>query len=391
MPLRGSYGALAGLARALLPVDLGSHRPMGDIVNTNWFRSGRRTLALGAAAAFLSLGSLASNANADSATTDAWITTKVKLALMTTEDVSAMKVNVDTVDGKVTLHGTVGTAAEKANAETVARGVQGARDVRNLLQVVTASAQPEVKVTDADLKGRVSAALAKDGALKSSEIAVASVNKGLVLLSGTARTLSDTLRAVEIASRVDGVRSVASEIKSPDVVGDAEIWMDGKYDAAAAAGSTAQDMWTTSAVKLRLLASSHTPGFDINVDTDGGVVTLFGVVDSQAAKDVAGTEARKVDGVKSLVNELQIVAPSKQEAVAENDGAIDDAVSKRLAANQRLNGSGIKVDVKNGIAHVTGSVDNQSDRITALTVARSTTGVRGLVDDLKVIPPVGSK
>ena len=360
-------------------------------MNTNWIRSGRRTLALGAAAAFLSLGSLAYDANAATATTDAWITTKVKLALITTEDISAMKVNVDTVDGKVTLHGTVGTAAEKASAEKVARGIEGTRDVRNLLQVVSASAQPDVKVTDSDLKVRVAAALAKDAALKNSSIAVASVNKRLVLLSGTARTLSDTLRAVEIASRVDGVRSVASEIKSPDVVGDAEIWTDSKYDAAAASSSTAQDMWTTSAVKLRLLANTHTPGFDINVDTDGGVVTLFGVVDSQAAKDVAGTEARKVDGVKSLVNELQIVAPSKQEAVAENDGAIDDAVSKRLAANQRLQGSAIKVDVKNGIAHITGSVDNQSDRITALTVARSTTGVRGLVDDLKVSPPVGSK
>jgi hyperosmotically inducible protein len=361
-------------------------------MNSNWIRSASRTLALVAASGVLGLASLAHEAKAGSAMPDAWITTKVKLALITTEDVSATKVNVDTVDGKVTLHGTVGTVAEKAKAEQVARGVEGTSDVRNLLQIVKPSAQPEMKITDSDLKDRVTAALAKDGALKNSDIAVASVNKGLVLLSGTAQTLSDTLRAVEIASRVDGVRRVASEIKSPDVVGDAEIWREGKYDAAAAASSTAQDMWTTSAVKVRLVANSHTPGFDINVDTDDGVVTLFGVVDSQAAKDEAGAETHKVDGVKSVVNELQIVAPGKQEAVAENDGAIDDAVSKRLAANQRLKGSSIKIEVKNGIVHLTGSVDNQSDRITALTVARSTSGVRGLVDDLKIVrPTVSSK
>lgn len=359
-------------------------------MKTNWIRSGRRTLALGAAAAFLSLGSPVLAANSGTAMPDAWITTKVKLALITTEDVSANKVNVDTVDGKVTLHGTVGTAAEKAKAEQVARGIEGTRDVRNLLQVVKPSAQPEMKVSDSDLKDRVSAALAKDGALKSSDIAVASVNKGLVLLSGTAQTLSDTLRAVEIASRVDGVRSVASEIKSPDVVGDAEIWREGKYDATAAASSTSQDMWTTSAVKVRLLANSHTPGFDINVDTDGGVVTLFGVVDSQVMKDEAATEAHKVDGVRSVVNELQIVAPGKQAAVAENDGAIDDAVGKRLAANERLKGSSISIEVKNGIVHLTGTVDNQSDRIIALTVTRSTSGVRGLVDDLKIARPTAS-
>ena len=323
---------------------------------------------------------------------DAWITTKVKLALITAEDVAATKVNVDTVDGKVTLHGTVATAGEKAKAEQVARGIAGTRDVRNLLQVVKPSAQAEVSVTDSDLKDRVSAVLAKDAVLANSKIAVASVNKGVVLLSGKAQTLSDTLRAVEVAARVEGVRRVASEIESPDVLGDAEVWRDGKYDATAAASSAAHDMWTTSAVKMRLLASSHTPGFDINVDTDGGVVTLFGVVDSQVAKDEAGAEARKVDGVKSVANELQIVAPAKQEAIAENDGAIDVAVSKRLEGNQRLKDSNIDVDVKNGVAHLTGLVNNQSDRITALTVTRSTTGVRGIVDDLKIgTPAVGAK
>jgi len=356
----------------------------------NWIRSASRTLALVAASGFLGLASLAHEAKAATTMPDAWITTKVKLALITTEDVSATRVNVDTIDGRVTLHGIVGTAAEKAKAEEVARGIKGTRDVRNLLQIVKPSAQPDMKVTDSDVKDRVSAALARDGALENSDIAVASVNKGVVLLSGTAKTLSDTLRAVEIAARVDGVRRVASEIKSPDVIGDAEVWRDGKYDAAAAASSTAQDMWTTSAVKVRLLASSKTPGFDINVDTDGGVVTLFGIVDSQAAKDAAGAEVRKVDGVKSLVNELQVVAPGKQEAVIENDGAIDDAVSKRLDGNERLKGSAIKVDVKNGVVHLTGSVDNQSDRITALTVTRSTMGVRGLVDDLKIVLPAVS-
>jgi len=351
-----------------------------------WIRKASRSLALVAAAASLGLASVGTEAKAETAMPDAWITTKVKLALVTAEDVSATQVNVDTVDGRVTLHGIVSTDAEKAKATEVARSIQGTRDVRNLLQVVKPAAQDEIKVSDAELKDRVSAALKKDAGLERSAIQVASVNKGVVLLSGKAQTLSDTLRAVEIAARIDGVQRVASEIESPDTLGDAEVWRDGKYDATAAAKSTAQDMWTTSAVKMRLLASSKTPGFDINVDTDGGVVTLFGIVDSQSAKDAAGAEVRKVDGVKSLVNELQVVAPSKQTAVSDSDDSIDDSVSKRLEANSRLHGSAIKVDVKNGVVHLTGSVDTQSDRITALTVTRSTQGVRGLVDDLKVVP-----
>jgi osmotically-inducible protein OsmY len=36
--------------------------------------------------------------------TDAWLTTKVKLALLTTENVSGTAVSVDTINGQVTLH-----------------------------------------------------------------------------------------------------------------------------------------------------------------------------------------------------------------------------------------------------------------------------------------------
>ena len=55
------------------------------------------------------------------ATPDAWITTKTKLALLTSEGVSGTAIHVDTVLGKVTLHGKVRSAAEKAKAESVAK------------------------------------------------------------------------------------------------------------------------------------------------------------------------------------------------------------------------------------------------------------------------------
>ena len=62
---------------------------------------------------------LASPARA--ATPDAWITTKTKLALLTTEGVSGTAIHVDTILGKVTLHGKVRSAEEKAKAESIAK------------------------------------------------------------------------------------------------------------------------------------------------------------------------------------------------------------------------------------------------------------------------------
>ena len=145
-----------------------------------------------AVAAILAMTSLSAGARADSMP-DAWITTKVKSTLLTTDGVSAAKVHVDTIDGLVTLYGSVPTATEKAKAEQAARSVEGMRDVRNLLQVVSTPTQKVVAISDEALEKSVSAALTADPALADSSIKVQSVNKGVVLLSGNAKTLYNRL------------------------------------------------------------------------------------------------------------------------------------------------------------------------------------------------------
>src|SRR5262245_52655119 len=67
------------------------------------------------------LSAAASMARA-AATSDAWITTKAKIALLTTKGVRGTGINVDTDAGNVTLHGKVYTDAEKAKAESTVKG-----------------------------------------------------------------------------------------------------------------------------------------------------------------------------------------------------------------------------------------------------------------------------
>src|SRR5215475_10049334 len=112
------------------------------------------------------------------ATPDAWVTTKAKLALLTTDGVSSTDVHVDTVDGHVTLHGKVATEQEKARAEQAVRGIDGVADVRNMLVVVPPSQQKAVDVADDQIKAQVEKALKADQALADSTIEVVSVNKG---------------------------------------------------------------------------------------------------------------------------------------------------------------------------------------------------------------------
>jgi len=147
---------------------------------------------------------------------DTWITTKAKISLLTADGVRARDVNVDTVDGNVTIHGKVRTEAEKAKAESVVKEIDGVKTVRNLLQVVPESRRDSVKAADHEIKSKVEAAIKEDASLKGEEIKVASVNKGVVLLSGKATNLDHKLRAIECAAKVDGVERVATEIKTEE-------------------------------------------------------------------------------------------------------------------------------------------------------------------------------
>ncbi len=168
------------------------------------------TRALGVAGLLLSLtlGSAVAAQAADRP--DSWVTLKTRLALMTAEGVDTWDLNVDTSKGVVTLHGKVATEEAKAKAETLTAGIEGAKSVKNLLQVVPKPNRDAVEDADDVVKTNVEKALDAVPALK--DVTVASVNKGVVLLGGTVDTLEAHVQAVDTASKVRGVRRVSTNI-----------------------------------------------------------------------------------------------------------------------------------------------------------------------------------
>jgi hyperosmotically inducible protein len=62
----------------------------------------------------------------------------------------------------------------------------------------------------------------------------------------------------------------------------------------------------TGKVKSALLADKVAPGLAINVNSNGGVVTLLGHVDTAKQKTRAAQVAQKVEGVKKVVNKLKV-------------------------------------------------------------------------------------
>ena len=137
---------------------------------------------------------------------------------------------VDRAKG-VTLHGLVASEEQRDGAETVARKVDGARQVRNLLQVVPPGERARLAASAAALAERVEAALDAAPELSDAAIEIASVHDGVVLLEGEARSLGDARSALELAASRDGVRRVASQIRTPDRLGDASAWHAGPVNA----------------------------------------------------------------------------------------------------------------------------------------------------------------
>jgi len=144
--------------------------------------------------------------------TDVWLATKAKVALLTAEGLSVKNADVAAVEGAVTLHGQVRTGAEKAKAGQVVGALEGVKSVRNLIRVAPEAFVAAGRIDDSQLRKAVDSALLADHRLDG--VKVASVENGVVDLEGRAASLDEKLRAIELVWAVPGVSRVTSRIET---------------------------------------------------------------------------------------------------------------------------------------------------------------------------------
>jgi len=153
--------------------------------------------------------------------TDATVTTAVKNRLAADPTTSAARVNVDTANGVVTLSGAVPTAAEKSEAERIARNTQGVTQVVNNVTVEGGGA-PGTAGTPAT-GGETGAGGAPSDAtiltgiksqLGANGITGANVNvkNGEVTITGAVDDAQKKARAEEIVRQASGVRGVNNQL-----------------------------------------------------------------------------------------------------------------------------------------------------------------------------------
>lgn len=163
----------------------------------------------------------------------------------------------------------------------------------------------------------------------------------------------------------------------------APAWVDAadeKKSTTEAVKTNVSDTWITSKTKIALFADSRVSGTSVNVETQKGTVFLRGKVDNDAAKGAAEEIAKGIDGVKSVKNELQVVAPSDKKMVEAKDDDLTKQVKARLNNDARLKKVDVRVD--NGVVTLQGKVANIADSARASQLARGIPGVRAVKNDV---------
>jgi len=151
--------------------------------------------------------------------TDAWLIAKVKFTLLLHRNVSAIETEVLAKDGTITLRGEATSAAQKDLATEYAKDVDGVKNVKNEMTVLTVAMKPGQKTTgekmdaviesidDASITALVKTTLLYHRSTSALNTTV-ETNEGVVKLSGKAKNAAEKDLAAKLVGDVYGVKRV---------------------------------------------------------------------------------------------------------------------------------------------------------------------------------------
>jgi osmotically-inducible protein OsmY len=117
----------------------------------------------------------------------------------------------------------------------------------------------------------------------------------------------------------------------------------------------------------------------IGVAAEEGVVTLTGTVDTLAKKEAAARAAKRVDGVRSIANDLHVRAAHER-----TDTDIARDAMHRLRNSLSVPET-VKAVVSDGYVTLDGTVAWLHQRAAAETAVKYVNGVKSVCNDIKIV------
>ncbi|MEX0899374.1 MAG: BON domain-containing protein [Gammaproteobacteria bacterium] len=283
------------------------------------------------------------------------------------------------------------------------------RDKRHKGDEARVSVETDSKVSAARKESQISTTFALNRQLRSSDIDV-KVEENTATLSGTVSDEVHKDLAESLAMNADGIDEVDNQIEV-----DEEYTAEVRADGDRSFGDRVDDAVLTASVKGKLLWSRDAEALNTNVTTEAGVVTLSGVATTEEAKQSAEELASNTDGVRSVVNEIEVDAdfhedagatslaqagasgtvssgaPIVDQTVQANEPEQEDSLTNEvsdtwittkvkasLMTSRWVSAFDIDVDVDEGVVKLSGEVNNDDEKELAIDLAENIRGVRNV-------------
>jgi osmotically-inducible protein OsmY len=201
-------------------------------------------------------------------------------------------IKIQSKDGAVTLTGVVSEESRRGLAKETVAGLPGVKSVDNRLEVKGASPTPN---SDAWLGEKVKATLLFHRNVSASTTEV-DVKDGIVTLRGDAASQAQKELTTEYAKDVEGVKDVNNDMTVSKTSEMTMARVIGKID----------DASITAQIKMTLLFHRSTSALNTKVETNDGVVTMYGKASNAAEKDLVTKLVNDINGVKSVNNRMTI-------------------------------------------------------------------------------------
>lgn len=209
-------------------------------------------------------------------------------------------------------------------------------------------------------------------------------------ISGTVETPVQKRLAERIAGRTDGIASVQNRILVDHDLVVTVIESPPTY------ATYVADATLEALVNSKLLLNRYTDGLDIDVTAAGGVVTLTGIADTPHSRALAGRLAAKTSGTTLVHNNLRLDPDQKGQVVtaeaADGDSLLSDVwitakTNSMLQWTEGVHASDIKVETKDGVVTLLGTVESGYERELSIEIAQGIRGVQRVdASELQIAP-----
>jgi len=233
---------------------------------------------------------------------DTAISARIETLFAVNESLSPFNINTTTVDGVVTLTGSVGDEVAKDLATDLATTVDGVKEVKNELTIVDDPIPPRPQKTwrerieDASLAAAIRSNLLYNKEMKGLKIGV-DCDGGHATIYGVVGNEFARDRIAQIVMDTRGVEKVTNNLTVHPSPSTNPI-------------STVTREVTDEVVEKRVQASIALNRYvsirGLNVKVDDGVCILTGFVDTPKQRELAESIAANIAGVVSVKNDLKL-------------------------------------------------------------------------------------